>query len=116
MKKIIAIIVLGAVLTACAGRGAMPVAQLQPGDNRKSCEALRSDIELAQADIQRLTPQTEKTGKNVALGVAGFFFLIPLLFMDLSDAERQEINALQNRNNRLMSIAVDKKCDWAASN
>ena len=116
MKKIIAILVLGATLTACAGRGAIPVAQMQPGDNRKSCEALRHDVEAAQADISRLTPQTDKTGKNVAIGVVGLFIPIVWLFMDLSDAERQEIAALQNRNNRLTSIAVDKKCDWASFN
>ena len=61
-------------------------------------------------EIQRLIPQTDKTGKNVALGVTGFFFIIPLFFMDLSKAEQIEIDAYRRRYNHLLIIAGDKQC------
>jgi hypothetical protein len=66
---------------------------------------------LIQAEIQRLIPETEKTGKNTALGVTGFFFIVPLFFMDLSESEQVEINAYRQRYNHLMIIASEKKCD-----
>lgn len=60
--------------------------------------------------MQELLPKQNKTGKNVALGVAGAFFLVPWFFMDFSDAERVEYNALRNRYNHLASIAMSKHC------
>jgi hypothetical protein len=63
-----------------------------------------------QGEIQRLIPQTEKTGKNVALGVTGFFFIVPLFFMDLSQAEQIEVDAYRQRYNHLLIIAADKQC------
>ena len=63
-----------------------------------------------QGEIQRLIPETEKTGKNTALGVTGFFFLVPLFFMDLSQAEQVEVNAYRQRYNHLLIIAGDKQC------
>jgi hypothetical protein len=63
-----------------------------------------------EGEIQRLVPQTDKTGKNVALGVTGFFFLVPLLFVDLSQAEQIEVDAYRQRYNHLLIIAGDKQC------
>ena len=58
-----------------------------------------------------LIPQEHKMGKNVALGVAGAFFLVPWFFMDFSDAERVEIQGYQLRDNWLRSLSTKKKCD-----
>jgi hypothetical protein len=68
-------------------------------------------MNIVQTEIQRLIPETEKTGTNTALGVAGFFFIVPLFFMDLSESEQIEINAFRQRYNHLMIIASEKKCD-----
>lgn len=62
-------------------------------------------------EIQRLIPQTNKTGKNILLGVTGFFFIVPLFFMDLSKAEQIEIDAFRRRYNHLVIIAGDKQCE-----
>ena len=82
----------------------------QYGDNEKSCQALEREIAFIQGEIQRLIPQTEKTGKNVALGVTGFFLIVPLFFMDLSKAEQTEVDANRQRYNHLVIIAGDKQC------
>jgi len=97
-------------LVGCAGRAANPVMVQQYGDNRKSCKALELELSQIEQEIQRLVPKTDKTGKNVALGVTGFFFIVPLFFMDLSQAEQIEINAYRQRYNHLLIIAAEKQC------
>jgi hypothetical protein len=97
-------------LTGCAGRAANPVMIQQYGDNAKSCTALEYDMAFVESEVQRLVPSTEKTGKNVALGVTGAFFLVPLFFMDFSQAEQMEVNAYRQRYNHLAILAMDKGC------
>lgn len=98
------------LLAGCGGRAANPVMISQFGDDKMSCAAMELEMHQSQASIQRLIPQTEKTGKNVALGVTGFFFIVPLFFMDLSQAEQIEVEALRQRYNRLAVLATDKGC------
>lgn len=98
------------LLTACAGRTPDPVPQRQPGDEEMSCEQLKQNIVDNQSEIISLMPKQSKTGKNVALGAAGAFFVVPLFFMDFSDAERIEIRGLQLRNNWLRVLHERKKC------
>ena len=98
------------LLAGCAGRAANPVMIQQYGDDSKTCPALEREMAFIQDEIQLLIPQTEKTGKNVALGVTGFFFIVPLFFMDLSEAEQVEVNAFRQRYNHLLIIAGDKQC------
>src|SRR5690606_33755103 len=92
-------------LVGCAGRTANPVMVYQQGDEQKTCQAISSEIRTIENNIQRLIPESEKTGKNIALGVAGLFVWPAWLFMDLSNAEKEEINAFRNRHDRLVSIA-----------
>jgi len=101
-----------AMLVGCAGRAANPVMIQQYGDDKKSCQALEREMVFIQGEIKRLVPKTEKTFKNVVLGVTGFFFLVPLLFIDLSNAEQMEVDAYRQRYNHLLIIAGDKKCSY----
>ena len=103
-------VMIATILVGCAGRAANPVMIQQYGDDKKTCQALEREMTFIQGEIQRLIPQTEKTGKNVALGVTGFFFLVPLFFMDLSKAEQIEVDAYRQRYNHLLIIAGDKQC------
>ncbi len=98
------------VLTACAGRPANPVMVQQYGDHNKSCDALGMELQFIETEISRLVPDTEKTGTNTALGVAGFFLIVPWFFMDFSDAEQIEVNAYRQRYNNLVIIATEKEC------
>ncbi len=84
----------------------------QYGDERKSCKALEREISYIHDEINILMPQTEKTGKNVALGITGAIFIVPLFFMDLSQAEQMEVNAYRQRYNHLVILAEDKNCGW----
>ncbi len=110
MKKILTGLVVLFMVIGCAGRTANPVMLHQYGDANKSCRALESELLFIQAEIARLVPKTQKTGKNVALGVTGWFFIVPLFFMDLSDAEQVEVNAYRQRYNHLVILAEEKNC------
>lgn len=105
------LVLVAAVLSAaCGGRVANPVVVEQYDDSRKGCKALQTEMAGIRQEVSRLLPQTDKTGKNVALGVAGAFLLVPWFFMDMSHAEQEEINAYRQRYNHLSAIAADKGC------
>lgn len=110
IKTGLAFVLTTTILFGCAGRAANPVMIQQYGDDKKTCQALEREMTFIQGEIQRLMPQTDKTGKNVALGVTGFFFLVPLFFMDLSQAEQIEVDAYRQRYNHLIIISGDKQC------
>lgn len=114
MKKHIASsLLMVLVLSACAGRPANPVMVDQVGDNKKTCATLEAEMKGVQSEIQRLLPESDKSGKNIGLGVAGAFLLVPLFFMDLTESEKIEINAYRQRYNRLNILATEKKCAFA---
>lgn len=105
------ILLVSATLSGCAGREAHPVSIRQYGDENRSCAALESELRFIESEISRLVPKTDKTGKNVALGVAGWFLLVPWFFMDLSQAEQIEVDALRQRYNFLVGLTVERQCD-----
>lgn len=68
-------------------------------------------MDNTQESIDYLIPQTNKVGKNIAIGVASFLFFLPgLFFLDFSDAEKIEIEAYRNRYNHLVHLYEDKNC------
>ncbi len=97
--------------TGCGGRTANPVSEYQVGDENRSCEGLRVEIANNEQEMARLLPDESATGKNVALGVAGAFLIVPWFFMDFKEGEATEIQALRRRNNRLRVFAGEKNCD-----
>jgi hypothetical protein len=111
IRKTVSLIIAVVFVTGCAGRAANPVAVNQYGDTVKSCKAIESELSFIDAEVTRLIPASEKTGKNVALGVAGWFLIVPWFFMDFSQAEQQEINALRHRHNHLVILAGEKNCE-----
>jgi hypothetical protein len=110
MLKIVALLVASLALYGCAGSTPHPVPQYQPGDNQLSCGQIVQELNDNQSKILSLLPKQNKTGKNVALGVAGAIFLVPLFFMDFSDAERVEIDGYQLRDSWLRNLANQKHC------
>jgi len=109
-KAILLTLLMTSLTVGCAGRDANPVMVQQYGDDGRSCGGLQREMIFIQDEIQRLIPETQKTGKNTALGVSGFFLIVPLFFMDLSDAEQVEVNAYRKRYNHLLIIAGEKNC------
>ena len=112
-KKILSVLTSMIVFSSisCAGRTANPVATYQPGDNALSCSGLRITMANVQAEIDRIAPNANKTGKNTALGVAGAFLIVPWFFMDFSGADEIELNAYRRRYNHLVVLYNEKGCD-----
>ena len=106
----VSILAISTMLVACGGRAANPVMIQQYGDKNKSCKELEFEIANAQSEISRLLPKKDKTAKNVALGVTGFFFIVPLFFMDFKNAEAKEYEAYRQRYNHLTILAMSKDC------
>jgi hypothetical protein len=99
-----------ALLSGCGGKAANPVSIWQPGDQKLSCNSLMHAMQESETSIRKLIPESEKTGKNVALGAAGIFFFPAWFFMDLSSAEKAEIDDHRSRYNHLARIYMDKGC------
>lgn len=112
MKTSAAIVVVCLGLFACAGRTPNPVPSYQYGDDRRSCSGLKAELANTEADILAKIPEADKTGQNVALGVAGAFLIVPWFFMDLSKADQVELEALRRRYNTLVIMASEKQCGF----
>jgi len=97
-------------LASCGGRVANPIPIYRPGDDQRNCTGLKAEIAQLDVDMQRLLPKTDKTGTNVACGVAGAFLIVPWFFMDFKGADKIEFDAMRNRYNYLVSIAAEKQC------
>lgn len=110
MNKLIASILIVTVLTACAGRNPRPVDAMKVTDKEMACEQIQNELLLANNEISRLSVDADKTAKNVALGVAGWFLIIPWFFMDLKNAEKTEMEAHRQRINTLNLMYMNKKC------
>jgi len=98
-------------LQGCAGNMANPVSAYQPYDGDLSCKSILYSMSEIDQSVRRLLPKSNKTGKNVALGVAGAFIFWPaLFFMDFSDNEKVEIEAYKKRYERLARLYDSKQC------
>ena len=112
MRSIFSVILCRILLTACGGKTPNPVSEYQYGDEKKSCKRLRAEVSNINAEISALLPDADKTGTNVALGVVGLWLIVPWFFMDFSEAEQIEINALRRRHNNLVAISAEKECGF----
>ena len=106
----ITILILIAFLTGCGGRKANPVSSYKVGDEKMTCDEIKVEMAHIDAQIAKLIPESKKAGKNVALGAAGVFFIVPFFFMDLSDAEQVEIRAYQDRYLELEKLWKRRGC------
>jgi hypothetical protein len=98
-------------LAACGGHTPNPVSSYKYGDEELSCDDLQFEMAKVEREIRRKYGEdSSDTGKNVALGVAGAFLLVPWFFMDFSDDEIVEINAYRDRMDVLQRIAYKKQC------
>jgi hypothetical protein len=101
-----AVLSVGFLLSACAGRAPAPIAVVQPIDDSITCEGIRSEVSANNTRIADLgTEHGLKVAQNVVMGVAGAFFILPLFLMDFQGAAGIDERALQSRNSYLASLA-----------
>ena len=111
-RVMVSVVTLCIAFYGCAGRTPNPVMVQQYGDEKKSCTALQRELTFIEGEITRMIPDTNKTGSNIALGVAGAFLLVPWFFMDFSKAEQVEVDAYRRRYNHLVILAGEKNCGF----
>lgn len=100
-------------VSGCGGGSANPIATREVGDRDLDCDEIEAEVVDLDARSRRLLGEKSgKTGKNVAVGVVGLILFWPaLFFLDLSDAEKEEAQAMQDRMRHLQRIANKKDCD-----
>ena len=112
MNKLICVLLVYCFIFAgCAGRKANPVPLYLPGDENLDCTLLKGEIFQLQADMEEILPHTSKAVQNTASVIGGLFFIVPFFFMDLSNADKVEFEAMRKRHNRLLTFAEAKGCD-----
>ena len=95
----------------CAGRAAHPVQVAQSGDNQKTCKSLRKETKQIRRSIKKMIPAVKKADKKrTLLMLSGGLLIVPLFFLDLSDADKIETNAQRARHNYLIDIAKKSNC------
>lgn len=101
---------IAAIVGACAGRDAQPVATVQPHDQNSDCAMITAEIEANNIKVNDLAKERGlKTAQNVAAGVAGIV-VWPLFFaMDTKGAADTEIASLQARQQYLAKLA-EQRC------
>lgn len=101
---------------SCAGRAAHPVKVAQSGDNKKTCESLRKETSQIRRDVKRMVLAVKKADKKRTLLVMpGALLILPLFFVDFSDADKIEANAKRARHNYLVDRAVKRNCRFKVS-
>lgn len=117
MKKQFTSVVTSAIifLNGCAGRTANPVSMYQPGDQNRSCQSLQTEMSQIKTQIvKKQKISDDRFWYNGLCFAGGFFIIAPWFLMDLKDAEKTEIEALQNRHDYLLSMAAEKNCSFIA--
>lgn len=113
MKTLILILFLA---TSCAGvlRSADPVDPYEYGDEQKTCEELKVELDLSKERLEKLDNlRNAKIVKNAVFGTTGALLFFPLLFlMDVSDVDVINIRAEESRYESLSEITGHKSCDF----
>ncbi len=98
-------------IIGCGGHMANPVERYMPGDEKKSCEILASEVEM---NLGEIADKQKKAGdRDVWNGIwfaAGCFILVPWFFMDSKGSYEVEIDALEARNKMLKAYYAEKGC------
>ena len=114
MKKMVCMLLVVSIsVMSCAGTDPNPIATYLPGDENKTCSALRAEIANIEKQITRKKAQKSKQeGDNILWFIAGWFLIVPWFFMDLKENEKPEIDALELRRDALLVIAAQKDCGF----
>ena len=112
--RVLVAFVLMTVLVACGGRSAQPVASVRATDEALTCDHIKAEGEVNLERIEGLVGEGElATAQNVGFLLAAPIISLPL-FLDLGSAEKDEIKALETRNQRLAELGSAKGCDLSS--
>jgi len=102
-------------VSACAGRAPAPVAVVQAMDETMNCTAIQAEVAGNNQRIADLGGESgAKVAQNVAAGIAGAIFILPLFLMDFQGSAGIDERALRSRNDYLASLARTRCATVAA--
>lgn len=111
MKKALIIFATSVVLASCAGRYANPIIANHNSDQQLSCADIRSELSSHERTMVNLQMERSRINRvNINMGIAGSFLLIPLFFINVTDAPEVEQYAIAGRMNKLNDLVAAKKC------
>ena len=97
-------------LAACGGRVPAETIVHQVGDEEKTCDELKIELDYLEVKAEELVAKTDKTTRNLGLVALATEEPLSLVFMDLSLADKRELSALKKRYNHLVRLALAKEC------
>ncbi len=104
-------------IIGCGGHMANPVDRYMPGDEKKSCEALFSEMGINDQEVvYKQQKAKDRDFWNGVEFVAGWFLIVPWFFMDSKGSYEVEIDALKARNKMLKAYYAEKGCSVTVSN
>ncbi|RKY07465.1 MAG: hypothetical protein DRP65_10430 [Planctomycetota bacterium] len=106
MRKLIMLLVAGILVTGCSSRQSYPIPAYVVGDETLTCPELNAEMAQIEADIQARTPDANKGLGGVLLAVDG----VIRFFIDPENPDKIELEAFQQRLERLRLIALKKGC------
>ncbi len=98
-------------LSACGGRVANEVQQVRPSDGALSCDHLEAELTVNRSKMAELTGERQMANDHNVGKIAGAV-LVPayILFLDLSDTEKKEAEALMRRNEEVERLMTARSC------
>lgn len=110
MTRVISFMLIASILVGCAGRSPRHIETMKVDDDKMTCQQIKSEMLLVNSEIGRLSADADKTAYNVAMGLLGLWFIIPLFFMDLKNAEKKEVEMYRQRYNVLNMHYMSNEC------
>jgi len=102
------------MLAGCAGRDAHPVAAVRTGDQDLTCTQIDGEANDMLPIVRKLSNDSDKAGYNAGIAAVGAIVFLPALFaLDLSDAEKKEIQAYVARYQVLSARRQQLNCPGA---
>ncbi|MBX3506537.1 MAG: hypothetical protein KF895_13750 [Parvibaculum sp.] len=110
LRRLSALLLL-AGLTACGGRVSNEVQQVRPSDAALTCDHLEAELSVNRSQMAELTGERQTANEHNAGKIAGAV-LVPayILFLDLSDTEKKEAEALMRRNQEIERLMTARSC------
>lgn len=102
------------MLVGCAGRTPAPVSAVRAGDEQLTCAQIDGEVNDFIPKVRKLANDADKAGYNAGIAAVGAIVFLPALFaLDLSDAEKIEIQAYIARYQTLASKRKTQNCPGA---
>ncbi len=103
-----AVMALVLVLAACAPSGVQPIAQYRPGDEGRSCTALKAEVAENEAEMGRVIPLGAAAGGGIEGAIGSVLVHVRQLFTDSAEDEALLLAALKRRNQWIRQVAFEK--------